>query len=123
MKPFFKIILQIGIIVLFWLLGNQLSGVMHSTIPGSIWGIFLLVLALSLKIVRLDQVEEGASAILKDLIFLFLPLVMTVMKYQTLFITEGWKLVVSIFIGTVLVMVSTSLTIHLLYRFKRSRTA
>ena len=123
MKPFFKIILQIGIIVLFWVLGNQLSIVMHSTIPGSIWGIFLLVLALSLKIVRLDQVEEGASAILKDLVFLFLPLVMTVMKYQTLFITEGWKLVVSIFIGTVLVMVSTSLTIHLLYRFKRSRTA
>ena len=116
---FLRVLWQIALIAIFWGLGNALAMLLHSTMPGSIWGILLLFCALFFNLIKLEQVEEGASAILKELVVLFLPLVMTVMQYKKLFITEGWKLLISIGVGTALVMISTSFTIHLMYRFKK----
>lgn len=122
MKELIKVLTQILVIVMFWALGMLCAKLIHSTIPGSIWAIFFLILALSFNLISLKHVEDGANAILKELVFLFLPLVMTVMQYKTLFLTDGWKIVISIFLGTILVMTSTSITIHLLYQLKRSKT-
>lgn len=115
-KAFLKIMLQILIIFLFWGLGCAVSLLLHSHLPGSIWGIVLLVASLGLGIIKIEHVEEGASAIFRELVLLFLPLVITVVEYKDLFLRDGWQLVVSIVFGTALVMVSTSLTIHLLYK-------
>lgn len=122
MKELIKVLTQILVIVMFWALGMLCAKLIHSTIPGSIWAIFFLILALGFNLISLKHVEDGANAILKELVFLFLPLVMTVMQYKTLFLTDGWKIVISIFLGTILVMTSTSITIHLLYQLKRSKT-
>lgn len=114
-----KILLQILLIGLFWLLGDFLVKVFHISIPASILAIFLLSVCLFSKLLPLKYIEQGADAILKDLIFLFLPIMVTVIQYKTLFLTEGWQLFVSILFGTALVMLSTSIAIHLLYKLQK----
>lgn len=118
-QNFMKILLQILLIGLFWLLGDFLVKVFHISIPASILAIFLLSVCLFSKLLPLKYIEQGADAILKDLIFLFLPIMVTVIQYKTLFLTEGWKLFVSILFGTALVMLSTSIAIHLLYKLQK----
>lgn len=118
-QNFMKILLQILLIGLFWLLGDFLVKVFHISIPASILAIFLLSVCLFSKLLPLKYIEQGADAILKDLIFLFLPIMVTVIQYKTLFLTEGWQLFVSILFGTALVMLSTSIAIHLLYKLQK----
>ena len=40
-------------------------------------------------------------------------------KYKDLFIASGWQLLVCIFVGTVLVMLSTALTLSYCYKWRR----
>ncbi|WP_141667207.1 CidA/LrgA family protein, partial [Enterococcus faecalis] len=53
-----------------------------------------------------------------ELLLFFVPVVVAVVQYKTLFMTEGWQIVLSIAVGTILVMLSTSLTIHYYNRLK-----
>lgn len=115
-----KTLLQIILIGGFWLIGDFLVKTFHVPVPASILAIFLLLLCLFLNIIPLKYVEQGADAILKDLIFLFLPIMVTVIQYKALFITEGWQLFVSILFGTAFVMLSTSIAIHLLYKLQKA---
>ena len=43
----------------------------------------------------------------------------SVLQYKDLLLSEGWQLVLTIAVGTALVMVSTAVTLNVCYRFKR----
>lgn len=43
----------------------------------------------------------------------------SVLQYQDLLMSEGWQLILTIAVGTALVMISTALTLDFCYRWKR----
>ena len=43
----------------------------------------------------------------------------SVLQYRDLLLSEGWRLVLTIAVGTALVMISTALTLNFCYRWKR----
>jgi holin-like protein len=113
----FQSIKQILILVVFWAMGFFLN--QHGIpISSGILGMLLLLICLFLKVIKMDQVEIGASVVLGELLLLFVPVVVAVVQYKTLFKTEGWQIVLSISLGTILVMLSTCLTIHYYNRLK-----
>lgn len=69
MKYFF----QFGIICGFLFLGKFISPYLPFPLPGSIIGMLLLLLALSLKVVKLEWVEECSNFFFKYMAFFFVP--------------------------------------------------
>jgi len=114
---FFQSVKQILILVAFWAMGFFLNK--HGIpISSGILGMLLLLICLFLKVIKIDQVGIGASVVLGELLLFFVPVVVAVVQYKTLFKTEGWQIVLSIALGTILVMLSTCLTIHYYNRLK-----
>ncbi|WP_343594850.1 CidA/LrgA family protein [Acinetobacter sp.] len=114
-----ELLKQLIILGLFWWVGDILNKTLHIPISAGILGMLLLLACLFLKIIKIEQVSMGAYAVLGELLLFFLPVVVAVVQYKELFLTEGWQIVCSIFIGTVSVMLSTCLTIHYYNRAKK----
>lgn len=109
---------QILILAGFWLAGYVLNQKLGIPISAGILGMFLLLFSLFFKVIKMDQVAMGATFVLGELLLFFVPVVVAVVQYKSLFMTEGWQIVLSIAIGTILVMLSTCLTIHYYNRLK-----
>ncbi|WP_436897529.1 CidA/LrgA family protein [Acinetobacter gyllenbergii] len=109
---------QILILAGFWLAGYVLNQKLGIPISAGILGMFLLLFCLFFKVIKMDQVAMGATFVLGELLLFFVPVVVAVVQYKSLFMTEGWQIVLSIAIGTILVMLSTCLTIHYYNRLK-----
>lgn len=71
-----KFLKQIAVILLFSFLGEVCRAVIPLPVPASIYGMVLMFAALSMKIVRLDQVKEAGGFLTSMLPVLFVsPLV------------------------------------------------
>lgn len=68
-----KYLKQLMIILLFSFMGEVLNTIIPLPIPASIYGMILLFIALSLKIVKLEQVKETAEYMLSIMLILFVP--------------------------------------------------
>jgi holin-like protein len=49
---------------------------------------------------------------LAELVLFFIPCVVGLINYKSLFIAEGWQLITAIVLGTLCVMVFTAYTVH-----------
>ncbi|KWR96378.1 murein hydrolase transporter LrgA [Acinetobacter baumannii] len=115
----FVLVKQILILAGFWWIGYLLHQKLGVPVSAGIFRyVFYCFLCLFFKIIKMDQVAMGATVVLGELLLFFVPVVVAVVQYKTLFMTEGWQIVLSIAVGTILVMLSTSLTIHYYNRLK-----
>lgn len=113
-----QLVKQILILAAFWLSGYVLNQKLGIPISAGILGMFLLLFSLFFKVIKMDQVAMGATFVLGELLLFFVPVVVAVVQYKSLFMAEGWQIVLSIAVGTILVMLSTCLTIHYYNRLK-----
>ncbi|OEY95013.1 murein hydrolase transporter LrgA [Acinetobacter proteolyticus] len=113
-----QLVKQILILAAFWLAGFVLNQKLGIPISAGILGMFLLLFSLFFKVIKMDQVAMGATFVLGELLLFFVPVVVAVVQYKSLFMAEGWQIVLSIAVGTILVMLSTCLTIHYYNRLK-----
>ncbi len=98
----------IGILMLFLLIGEAISG-LGLALPGNVIGMLLLTAALSLRIVRLEQVQGATNTLLDNLAFLFVPPSVGVMVYFNL-IGDNWPaIVVSLAVGATAVLLAIGL--------------
>ncbi|MEB3766488.1 CidA/LrgA family protein [Acinetobacter sp. MD2] len=115
----FELFKQLLILGCFWAAGEALNQIFHIPISAGILGMFLLLICLFLKVMNIEQVAIGAYAVLGELLLFFLPVVVAVVQYKTLFLTEGWQIVLCIVIGTMSVMLSSCLTIYYYHTIQR----
>ena len=105
------ITLQLGLLTAIWWLGDCIQQWLNLPISGGVIGLLLVLVALLSGVMKLDWIKAGSSFILGELVLLFIPCVVGIMKYKDLFISQGWQLVLSVVIGTVIVMTITALTV------------
>lgn len=96
-----KALLGLGLLFGFAALGEGLSRWLHWPLPGSVVGLALLWLALSLKLVRPVWVEEVADALLGVLGLLFVPAAVGLVQYLNLW--RAWPLWLGVVACAVLV--------------------
>ena len=68
-----KLYVQLMILFVISLIGEGISSFFHLPIPGSIIGLFLLLIALQLKWIRLRHIHAVAEFLIANMTILFLP--------------------------------------------------
>lgn len=107
MRRWFRIVIQIFILWLILLSGNFIAGYLKLPLPGNVLGMLILFALLSLRIVPVAWVEDGAGFLLKHLAFFFIPIAVGLMAWGDLFITSGFKLILILTVGAVLSLIAT----------------
>lgn len=90
-------------------LGEVLSRRFALPIPGNVLGMGLLLVALWMKIVRAEWVEEAAELLLSHLALFFVPAGVGVMVYFDLIGRQWLPIVVATVVSTFVVMAVTGL--------------
>lgn len=96
-----RIIAQVGLLYLFYLLGETVKQLLHLPIPGSIVGLLLLFVLLLCRVIPVRWIEHGATAILAYLPLFFIPATAGIVDHLSLFSGKGLLLIVVLVVSTV----------------------
>ncbi|MFD2629773.1 CidA/LrgA family protein [Oceanobacillus kapialis] len=99
-----KIILHTLVLVGFYQIGVFIQKTFHLFVPGSVIGMILLFILLSLKVVKVTWIENGARFIVDNLALFFIPVTVGVLEYYHVFAGKGALLIVIALVSTMLVM-------------------
>lgn len=102
------------ILMVFLFIGEVIALFFVLPIPGNVMGFILLFAALSLKVVKLHQVEEAAKLLLDNLALFFVPPGVGIMQYFGIIKNQWLPIIVSIVISTIFVLIATAKTAELL---------
>jgi holin-like protein len=115
----YKVILQIGFLILIWWIGSMIQKQLNLPISAAVVGLFMLLLGLMTGIVKLSWVKSGSDFILGELVLFFIPCFIGLIRYKDLFMTEGWQLIVVVVLGTICVMIFTAYSVHLGFKLEK----
>ncbi len=111
---------QLALLLLFWAIGFGLQQRFHVPISAGVLGLFLALAALLCGVLKLEWIKGGADFVLGELVLFFVPCVVGLLKYQTLFQSQGWQLISTIAIGTVCVMVATAYAVSIGFKWEHA---
>ena len=111
---------QLALLLLFWAIGFGLQQRFHVPISAGVLGLFLALAALLCGVLKLEWIKGGADFVLGELVLFFVPCVVGLLKYQTLFQSQGWQLISTIAIGTVCVMVATAYVVSIGFKWEHA---
>ena len=97
-----KYIRQLGIILLFSLAGDVCHGLLPFPIPASIYGMVLLLLALTCKLVKVEDVKQTGDFLVSLLPLLFMVPAVGLMACWEQIQSEILKMILLIAVTTVL---------------------
>lgn len=96
-----------AILLLLQFLGEVISAGLNLPIPGNVLGMGLLLLALNLRVVRTQWVEDAVELLLSHMALFFVPAGVGVMVYFDLIAAEWLPITVSTVLSTFVVMAVT----------------
>ncbi|MGD9910206.1 MAG: CidA/LrgA family protein [Candidatus Izemoplasmatales bacterium] len=117
-----KIMIQIFTILLFFVLGETVSKIVQLLfpsifVPGTILGLLFLVIALSMKWVKKDKVEDVGNFLTGNMAFFFIPAAVGVLEYVDILQEDFFKILllilISILISFTCIYLSVKLTLFL----------
>lgn len=114
------VISQVVALGIFAFVCNRLALFLHLPVPGSVLGMGLLFLLLILEWIPEHMLRVGAAWLIGDLLLFFIPPVISVIKYQGLLEHYGLKLLLTLVIGTALVLVSTGFVVDRVFKFEQT---
>lgn len=109
-----KFISQIAILDAFYYMGTLLQMLTKAPVPGSIFGLLLLFLALKLRLLPHLWVESGARFMQKFLPLFLVPATVGAMNYFDVFTAGGQWLILIVVASTLLTIIIPGLTSQLL---------
>lgn len=92
------------IIMIFLILGKTVSSYLPIPFPGSIIGLILLFIALSLSLVKVEWIMLSGSIILKYMALLFIPIGVGLLNYFDLIISHWQVIICSLLFTTLFIM-------------------
>lgn len=101
-------LVQFITILLIYFIGNGLVRWLNLPVPGSIVGMALLFLGLTLRVCKLKWVETIAQLHIKHITLLFIPFAVGVWHYNGIFQIEGLKLTAILAASSIAVLLVTA---------------
>ena len=114
-----KYLFQFARILVFCFLGEILHAVLPLPLPSSIYGLILLLLALRLNVIRMEDVKEVGLFLTGIFPLLFVPAAAGVMELWAEMGSMLLPILLSIFPVTVLVLITSGHTTQALVRRKQ----
>lgn len=99
-----KIILQIGLLGVMYMIGSAIQQYFQLFVPGSVIGLILLFLLLTSGVFKAKWIESGAQFMMRHIVVFFIPAIVGVMVYYKVFSGKGSFLIVTTLLSTILVM-------------------
>ncbi|WP_088009621.1 CidA/LrgA family protein [Indiicoccus explosivorum] len=112
----FRIVMQVAVLYLFFLLGEAVVAFFGLIIPGSVVGLLLLLTGLLTKVVPISLIEDGAKAMLLFLPLFFVPATVGIIEYPEFLSSRGALLIVMVLVSTCISLISAGWTGQLLER-------
>lgn len=107
-RQFARVLLQIGALILIWLLAQALSGRWLPFVPPTVLGIALLLLGLSLGLLRPAWLAAGAGLLLREMLLFFIPVAVALMQYLDLLRDNLLAILAVVLLSTACVMLATA---------------
>ncbi|WP_171257554.1 CidA/LrgA family protein [Acinetobacter qingfengensis] len=102
--------------MMIWYLLDQLLQSLQLTMSASVLGLFLLLLSLKNNLLPVSYVQDGGHFLLKNMLLFFIPPVVGLVQYTDILLENGIKIFTAIFLGTLIVMYSSKITVHFLMK-------
>ena len=102
-----RTIAQVGVLILYYLLGVAIVEVTGIIIPGSIIGLLLLWLSLYFKLIKVQYVQKGANLLLAFLTLFFIPSTVAIINYPELLTKAGAILMLAVILSTLFTIIVT----------------
>jgi holin-like protein len=99
------IVLHIALLTVFYWFGIWIQNTFELVIPGSIIGMLLLFLALTMKVVPVRYIDKGSIFILRHMPLMFLPVTVGILQFLDVFSGIGILLIFITLCSTIMVMV------------------
>ena len=119
LKLMLQTLMQVSFFCLLAVICVQAEQYFNLPIPGSVIGLGIVLLLLLTKTIPEDRVSLGSAWLIAELLLFFIPPVVSVIKYQSLFENYGVQLIVMLVLGTVFVLVGTGFVVDRVFRFER----
>lgn len=107
-------LLQILLIVAFWLIGETLARGLGLPVPGFVIGLFILIALFASRKFSPRNLELGAEWFLAEMLLFFVPAVPAIVNHHELLGWLGLKVLAVIFAGT---MIVTALVVDACFRW------
>ncbi|PFD95480.1 holin-like protein [Bacillus cereus] len=102
---FTKIIVQVAALYVFYMIGTWVQEMVDIPIPGSLIGMFLLLILLSMKVLPVKWFDLGAETLVAIMPFLLIPPTIGLMNYGAFFMSKGISLFITIVASTFLIII------------------
>ncbi|WP_221567283.1 CidA/LrgA family protein [Alkalihalobacillus sp. TS-13] len=100
-------------------LGSFVVSLFHLPLPGSIAGMFLLLIFLLTGVIKLDWVERAANFQLRHMTLLFIPPVIGGVMYIHLLEKEIWKLILILGLSSLTIILATGTVVQWYEKLRR----
>jgi holin-like protein len=107
-KSILKMIKGSFFILFFYFLGEMISLLIRSFIPGSVIGMVLLFLCLFFKVIDPENVKTTATVITKNMAVFFIPAAVGLMAYGELVSKNFMAIFMAIGISTILTIITVA---------------
>lgn len=107
---------QIALMILFWLLGNELVRLTGLPVPGGILGMLIVLALLASRRLSHASLRQGANWFIAEMLLFFVPAMLALLDHREFLGLLGLKILSVILLGTVVVMGVTALVVDLGYR-------
>ncbi|OOF37302.1 hypothetical protein BKK47_11145 [Rodentibacter mrazii] len=111
----FLLVRSLLILCIMLYLGNQIAHFIPVGVPGSIWGLLLLFMGLTTKIIPLEWVYFGASLLIRYMAVLFVPVSVGIIKYSDLLWAQMNILIIPNVVSTCATLVFIGIVANIMF--------
>ncbi|MGX9133524.1 CidA/LrgA family holin-like protein [Rummeliibacillus sp. JY-2-4R] len=112
-----RLIAQVCALFLLSELGQWIMASLHIKFPGSIVGLFILLILLFTKVIPEKWIASGAELLLAYMTLFFIPVTVGIIGYPELFSWKGLLIIGIILISTILSIISAGKTTQLVEKY------
>ena len=116
-----KYIKQFGIILFISFIGEVLNFLIPLPIPASIYGIVLMFLALSLKIIKVEAVRDVGMFLVEIMPVMFIPAAVGLMASWDILAPSIVSYATIMIVTTIIVMAASGLATQLVIRLRKGK--
>lgn len=116
-----KLIVQFGVVSLICWVSLCIEKLLPFAMPASIIGMVLLLILLCLKWVHVAWIRELSDFLLGNLLFFFVPVVVSIVKYLDVLRANWAAMAVIVLVSTVVTFAATAFAVQLTMRVMERR--
>ena len=118
-----KILLQLGVVLAVYWVSQLIEFVLPFSFPASVISLILLLILLLTGLVKHNQVKDVADFLLGNLVFLFIPVATSIIKYVDVILADLGAFVVICVVSLILTYAATSYAVQLTQKLLDKRGA